>query len=936
MNKIIYLVLIWAVGGSFLYAQRKGEYPDPQRFEEYILSIEQQDSIAPPPPGAVVCTGSSSMRMWQGTIREDLAPLTVIPRGFGGSTMHDLLYYADRIVLKYAPRAILVYEGDNDVAAGVSPKAILKEMRAFVSHVHEKLPGTRIYFLAVKPSLARWSMWPKMEKVNELMEKECAGDTLLTYIDVASGMLNAEGSPLKDIFIGDGLHMNRKGYLIWRKAVRPVLVKGEMMPPGGDVLPLPFRVVPQLRHVRLLQDEGLRGGGLGEVHLAGTISRPVMGDILSQLTDSCGKSKKGSLLLMLDDAGIAPASPEGYLLKIYGGNAVVIARGEAGLFYGCQTLEQLLEDARDTGQPVPACEIVDYPAMSYRAVHFDVKHHLDHMDYYYRSIDRLARYKINAVIFEFEDKLRYRRQPLVGAPQAISIDEMAALTRYARKRHIEITPLVQGLGHATFILKHPEYAALRELPYNRWAFCPMDSGTYKVLFDMYLDAMEATPGSRYLHIGGDEIGNIGLCPRCKPYADKYGVMALNNYWFRKVSEFVLAHGRIPIFWDDMPLKEAGVYPSTYDPRIDRQQAEEMWKEGADKLEKVVEEIPPSSVFMRWNYEKGTLPGNIMALDWYRRHDVHAMIATATQSSGNALFPMDDRDKGIESRGVIAIKSFVEVAAEKGVDGMLCTAWDDRSPHMETYWRGFIASAEYSWSPGRRSLEEFDEAYLQKEYGLTISQYHDLYARLRNAAFLWEYAYNRQGKRMDLENALFNLPGLAHWMPPKKPGAPEKTDFTDRIITLPDPGHPGAWSEQYRERLQHAEEVMKEYEYTSRKLDSLYRCSEMNRYHWQLFSAINDFQITAPRLLLALKKCDTGDTAAQKEGKKAVEEALQGFDKAWKHLQDVYAETRFIAYPPGYLPDRYFHFASQREDLTWMIQPEELFFPMVKEWIKNVE
>ena len=155
------------------------------------------------------------------------------------------------------------------------------------------------------------------------------------------------------------------------------------------------------------------------------------------------------------------------------------------------------------------------------------------MNYYYDSIDRLARYKINAVVIEFEDKLRYRRQPLVGAPQSISIDEMAALTRYARERHIEITPLVQGSGHATFILKHQEYAGLRELPWNKWAFCPLNEGTYQVLFDMYRDAIDATPGSKYLHIGGDEIGNIGLCPRCKPMADKEGMLSLSLYWLKR-------------------------------------------------------------------------------------------------------------------------------------------------------------------------------------------------------------------------------------------------------------------------------------------------------------------------------------------------------------------------------------------------------------------
>ncbi len=159
--------------------------------------------------------------------------------------------------------------------------------------------------------------------------------------------------------------------------------------------------------------------------------------------------------------------------------------------------------------------IFDYPAMPYRAVHFDVKHHLDHMNYYYASIDRLSRYKINAVVFEFEDKLRYRRQPLVGSPFAISIEEMTALTQYARKRNIEITPLVQGLGHASFILKHEDYMPLRELSWNDWAFCPLNEGTYQTLFDLYRDAIDATPGSKYLHIGGDEIGNIGICERCR-------------------------------------------------------------------------------------------------------------------------------------------------------------------------------------------------------------------------------------------------------------------------------------------------------------------------------------------------------------------------------------------------------------------------------------
>ena len=113
---------------------------------------------------------------------------------------------------------------------------------------------------------------------------------------------------------------------------------------------------------------------------------------------------------------------------------VIAARSEAGLFYGCQTLEQVLEDSRDYNCPIPAMKITDFPSIAYRAVHLDTKHHLDRMEYYYAMMDKLARYKINAVIWELEDKLRYTRRPEIASPNAISKQEMQALCRYAKER----------------------------------------------------------------------------------------------------------------------------------------------------------------------------------------------------------------------------------------------------------------------------------------------------------------------------------------------------------------------------------------------------------------------------------------------------------------------------------------------------------------------
>jgi hexosaminidase len=700
---------------------------------------------------------------------------------------------------------------------------------------------------------------------------------------------------------------------------------------SAEKLPQPFIIIPQPQEVVLLKGPGIPEGKLQYLLIKGEFKRPVMGNILSQLTivESAGN---GTLTLILDRSIKNIPSDEGYILTIAGDKTEITAKGEAGLFYGCQTLEQLLEDSRDYNKPVPACKITDFPALSYRAVHFDVKHHLDHINYYYESIDRLARYKINAVVFEFEDKLRYRRQPLVGAPQSISIDEMAALTRYARERHIEITPLVQGLGHATFILKHQEYAGLRELNWNTWAFCPLNEGTYQVLFDLYRDAIDATPGSRYLHIGGDEIGNIGLCPRCKPMADREGMLSLSLYWLKRVCEFAEQNGRIPIFWDDMPLKQGGVYESTWSDEVTAAEAEDAWKKGTPELDKLLESFPKNCVYMRWNYSMARQPGNILALDWYKSRGLKAMIATATNTEGGMLFQPEIRDKGAASEGISTIRSFIQLAAERNIGGMLCTAWDDKSPHMENYWRGFVAAAEYSWSPQGRSLEECDKAWLQKEFGLTLPDYTALSDQLRKGSELWYQAYLKKGGRLDEDNSLQSLMRVEHWLPVLEGQEKVCFDYTTKLIDLPDPHNPGSWSIKYKERLDRAATEIKNHEAVEKKLADIRNSTRRNNYYWKLATALYRLQYTAPEILLALKECDTSDKAALDAGKEKLRSSVAGFNGAWNELKDVYSETRFLSYPQGYIPDRYFHVASQAEDLTWMIQPEILLKGILDRWM----
>ena len=220
-----------AFAGLLLFAATlpvaAAEYPDPERYRAAIDAFAAQAEEFPPPAGAIVATGSSSMRGWHGRIAEDLAPLAIVPRGFGGSNMADVVHFVDELVLRYEPRAVLLYEGDNDAALGATPAQILGHFDAFAAAVHEALPATRIYILAVKPSLARWQLWPTMQATNAGLAERAAADPRLTFIDVATPMLNDAGEPRPNIFVEDGLHMNGAGYDIWRDAVRPVLLAAE-------------------------------------------------------------------------------------------------------------------------------------------------------------------------------------------------------------------------------------------------------------------------------------------------------------------------------------------------------------------------------------------------------------------------------------------------------------------------------------------------------------------------------------------------------------------------------------------------------------------------------------------------------------------------------------------------------------------------------------
>jgi len=204
------------------------ELPDPSRYEDSIKAFEETDRSTPAPANAIVLTGSSSIMYWNEEAPADLAPLTVIPRGFGGTIMNDVLHYLDRVALTYKPRAILIYEGDNDTSRNIPNDVIIDQLEEIISRIHAELPATRIYVLAVKPSVLRVATWPVAQELNQRYQQIAERDPLVTYIDTASPFLKADGTVMTDIFVEDNLHLNEKGYDIWAAAVKEVLISHEL------------------------------------------------------------------------------------------------------------------------------------------------------------------------------------------------------------------------------------------------------------------------------------------------------------------------------------------------------------------------------------------------------------------------------------------------------------------------------------------------------------------------------------------------------------------------------------------------------------------------------------------------------------------------------------------------------------------------------------
>lgn len=597
-------------------------------------------------------------------------------------------------------------------------------------------------------------------------------------------------------------------------------------------------------------------------------------------------------------------SAESYSLKIESEKIKIVAQDKAGLFYAFITLDQLLEDAQTQQLPLPLSDIEDAPKIAFRPIQIDVKHHLEKKSYYYDLIDELAQLKINGIIIEIEDKIQYQRRPEVASADALSIDEWSALSEYALGRNIRISPLVQGLGHASFVLKHDKNKALRDDPESDWAFNPLDPDTYALQFDLYLDAMEAFPHGKYLHVGGDEVQTTGR-------KSGKSALELNLIWLNKVCTFAAEHNRIPIFWDDMPLKQAGLMRPIYNASMPTHTVDSLWQANESKLNRFIDQFPKNCVYMRWNYHMAESYGNGKAMDWFSSNGFSVMGATAGQTRWTL---MPQRESNIDQ-----IRIFAEQSINRNYNGLLLTLWDDDSPHFELYKRGISAFAEYTWGGLQRSKKAFKEAYRHRKFGPRFrAEEYAFIDGLDKPVALWTNLLVEEATHRNALNQLEN-------------------PIEEHIIDLPEFDKKGSWSQKYAKRLAEVEEEATALKTIQKKLKLFQTLETKEPYNLEIYNEVINLVNFNFKVMRSLKAFDSMlSSAEENELINDLKNLAVEFKSIRAQFENGYGKTRILNKPDNYIldQDHHRHPANQSISFDWQFTAELMLLEKIEKHFKT--
>jgi hypothetical protein len=606
---------------------------------------------------------------------------------------------------------------------------------------------------------------------------------------------------------------------------------------------------------------------------------------------------------------------QAYRLKIAPRRIEITGNGDAGLFYGVQTLVQLLKRGPKGTFSLPVGTIEDWPSFQFRFLHWDSKHHQDRIGTLKRYLDWSARFKINRIGFELEDKFEYPSHPVIGAPGAFTTAQLQEIVDYGLERHIQVVPQIQSPAHFAYVLKHPEFADLRS-DGNNYQACLCDERTYQLIFSMYDDVIRATRGVEYFHVSTDEVYYAGICAKCaRPYNPDNRSLAWVEF-ARRAHEFLQARNRNMLAWVEYPV-----------------------------LPKHIHMLPPDLI-------NGVMPDDPAQLLEEKRLGMRDLIYTSMQGD-ELLFPDDFSSEGesgpVEGRLEGASETISRKAKEGNSIGVYGAAWDDSGLHGETFWLGWATVAQYGWKPDTPSVDQHVAEFMRIFYGSGASGMADIYRMMQTQARFFDRSWDRVTSRVR---------GKAYGNSEGKGIGGNRYDRTlpaPALPALPSLDLKPVYKGRYGKLAEQARLNLAENELLKRRLYENLASVERNRYNLEVLLSLAEFVRHYERLVVGLSSMEESlsaahDSSSQGNPRLALRRLSAAYERgrelvgdrrsSFESLRRVWEKSR---YPKGQevtgrkfvhvMDDTKDHWADRRPDLTYMTAPEESI--ELETWLKKL-
>ena len=596
-----------------------------------------------------------------------------------------------------------------------------------------------------------------------------------------------------------------------------------------------------------------------------------------------------------------------------------------------QTFLQLLKSTQGR-LVIPRSEIEDWPKLQLRFLHWDTKHHQDRMSTIKRYLDWAARFKANMIGFELEDKFEYPSVPGVGAPGAFTKAELQEIVDYGLERYIQVVPVIQSPAHMSYLLKHPQYAHLRQ-DNNNYQTCMCDEETYKLIFRMYDDVIEATRGVGYFFVSTDEVYYAGNCAKCgRPYNEKNRSLAWAEF-ARRAHDHLAAKGRRMLAWLEYPLLEEHLETIPSD---------------------VIDGVIGEESFIAIENRKGMRQLAYVSLqgaEFLFPDHLPLDNDLADTAASNADDPFEFERGLSEGR----LRSVYQQLAHgrfwrANPIGVFGAAWGDSGLHNETFWIGWAAAARYGWHPGTPGPEqhaaEFMRVYFGEGAGAGLVE---TYRMMQRQARGWQRAWDRVVSKT-------RGPGYGN-----SDGKGIGTTRYDQTLTppalpsLPHLDYRPGFTAQYRrllaavparslenDRLSHA--LLESIGQVSRNqynLEVMLGLTAFTGHHWRLLGALSEAERSFDRARNAARR----NSAAEAMGHlvaayNSVGRAEAEGETAYRRLVTIFEKSQF---PKGravngrefvqVLDDVKDHWGGRTADLGYMFAPEKSIG--LAEWRKSL-